>query len=351
MKYRVLGRSGLKVSELCLGAMTFGEDWGFGASREESRKQFDVFAEAGGNFIDTANVYCNGTSEQLLGRFIGPARQQYVISSKYSLSTCHADPNGGGNTRKSMTRAVEQSLRRLATDCIDVYWLHAWDAVTPIDEVMRGLDDLLRAGKILYAGVSNTPAWVVAQANTLAEWRGWSRFVGLQVEYNLIERSVERELLPMAQAHGMSVLAWSPLAGGVLTGKYVLDGDSIHIDDTRRGAEHNGERLTRESMHAASVLAQVAAELERPPAQVALNWLRQRASEPIPIVAGRTLEQFRQNLGCVDFEIDPARLARLDAASSISPGFPQRFLACEPLRHAMFGARRHLFDMPREARP
>jgi aryl-alcohol dehydrogenase-like predicted oxidoreductase len=351
MRYKLLGQTGLRVSELCLGTMTFGQEWGFGATDEVSKAMFDAFVEAGGNFIDTANTYCNGTSERLLGAFVASDRHRFVIGSKYALSTCHDDPNAGGNTRKSMVLAVEQSLRRLGTDYLDVYWMHAWDAVTPVDEVMRGLDDLVRAGKILYAGVSNTPAWVVSQANTLAQLRGWSRFVGLQVEYNLLERTAERELIPMAQAHGLSLLAWSPLAGGVLSGTYLLAGDEVHIGATLRGAQHNGERLTRESMHLVSVLVRLASELERPPSQVALNWLRQSKVQPIPIVAGRTLEQMQQNLGCLDFEIDPDRLAQLDAASGISLGFPQRFLAYEPLRHALYGAKRHLFDPPLQGHP
>lgn len=340
MRYRLLGESGLRVSELCLGTMTFGEEWKFGASPEVSRAMFDAFCEAGGNFIDTANTYTFGSSERLVGEFIAGERDYFVVSSKYSLSTRGDDPNAGGNQRKNMRQAVEHSLRQLKTDFIDLYWLHAWDALTPVEEVMRGLDDLVRTGKILYVGVSNTPAWVVAQANTLAEMRGWTRFVGLQAEYNLLERTAERELLPMAKALGIGVLAWAPLAGGVLSGKYVLKGDVIHLDDSLRGAPLNGERLTREAMQIVAALVEVASELGRPPAQVALNWLRQSPSAAIPIVAGRTLAQMTQNLGCLAFTIDQPLIDRLDAATDISLGFPQRFLASEPLRHALFGAHR-----------
>ena len=220
MRYRLLGHSGLRVSELCLGAMTFGEDWGWGSSKVQSREVLDAFFEAGGNFIDTANVYTNGTSETLLGEFLAGNRQHAVLATKYTNAMPGTDPNAGGNQRKNMVQSIEASLKRLRTDYVDLYWLHIWDQMTPIDEVMRAFDDLVRQGKILYAGVSDMPAWVAAQANTLAELRGWTRFVGLQIEYSLIERTVERELLPMAQSLGIGVTAWSPLAGGVLTGKY-----------------------------------------------------------------------------------------------------------------------------------
>src|ERR1700677_2979038 len=214
MRYKLLGNSGLRVSELCLGTMTFGEDWGWGSSKEESRKVYDAFLEAGGNFIDTANVYTNGTSERLLGEFMAGHRDRGVLASKYSNAVPGNDPNAAGNQRKSMMQAVEASLKRLKCDYIDLYWLHIWDQITPIEEVMRAFDDLVRQGKILYAGVSDMPAWVIAKANTLADLQGWTPFVGLQIEYSLIERTPERELLPMAADLGLGVTAWSPLAGG-----------------------------------------------------------------------------------------------------------------------------------------
>src|SRR6202162_3279081 len=219
MKYRLLGNSGLRVSEAALGTMTFGEDWGCGASKDESRNVYDAFREAGGNFIDTANVYTNGTSETLLGEFMRGHRDKVVLATKYTNAAPGDDANAAGNHRKSMVQALEASLKRLKTDYIDLYWLHIWDQITPIEEVMRAFDDLVRQGKILYAGVSDMPAWVVAKANTLADLRGWTPFVGLQIEYSLIERTPERELLPMAADLGLGVTAWSPLAGGVLTGK------------------------------------------------------------------------------------------------------------------------------------
>src|SRR5271163_4252723 len=219
MRYKLLGKSGLRVSELCLGTMTFGEDWGWGSSMDESRKVYDAFLEAGGNFIDTANVYTNGTSEQLLGEFMAGHRDKIVLATKYTNAGPGKDPNAAGNHRKSMVQALEASLKRLKTDYIDLYWLHIWDQITPIEEVMRAFDDLVRQGKILYAGVSDMPAWLVAKANTLAELRGWSPFVGLQIEYSLVERTPERDLVPMAAARELGVTAWSPLAGGILTGK------------------------------------------------------------------------------------------------------------------------------------
>src|SRR3989442_1040354 len=206
--------------------MTFGDDWGWGAAKDEARKVYDAFREAGGNFIDTANVYTNGTSESFLGEFMEGHRQSVVLAKKYTNSFPGADPNAAGNHRKNMMQAVEASLKRLRTDYIDLYWVHIWDQITPVEEVMRGLDDLVRAGKVLYTGISDAPAWWVAQANTLAYLRGWSPFVGLQIEYSLIERTVERELIPMAKALNIGVTAWSPLAGGVLTGKYHGHGGS-----------------------------------------------------------------------------------------------------------------------------
>ena len=223
MRYKLLGKSGLRVSELCLGTMTFGDvwqDWGLATSNDESRKIFDGFAEAGGNFIDTANKYNEGKSESLLGEFIESDRDHFVVATKYTLSTREGDPNACGNHRKNMVRALEASLKRLKTDYIDLYWVHAWDFMTPVEEVMRGLDDMVRAGKVLYLGISDTPAWIVSQANTLAEVHGWSPFVGLQIEYSLAQRDPERDLLPMARAFDLAVTPWSPLAGGILSGKY-----------------------------------------------------------------------------------------------------------------------------------
>ena len=220
MRYKLLGHSGLRVSELALGTMTFGEDWGWGASKEESRRMFDAFAQAGGNFIDTANRYTNGTSEKYVGEFVAAERERFVVATKYSLFMRRDDPNASGNHRKNMIQSLEASLKRLNIDYIDLYWVHAWDFMTPVEEVMRALDDMVRAGKILYVGVSDTPAWIVSRANMLAELRGWSRFVGLQIRYNLVDRAAERDLLPMARALDLAVTPWNVLGAGVLTGKY-----------------------------------------------------------------------------------------------------------------------------------
>src|SRR5258705_4344863 len=226
MNYRLLGKSGLRVSEFCLGTMTFGEDWGWGSSKDDAKKIYDAFREAGGNFIDTANIYTDGTSESFLGEFQEGNRESVVLATKYSNAAPGTDPNAAGNHRKNMMEAVEASLKRLKTDYIDLYWVHIWDQITPVEEVMRGLDDLVRQGKVLYVGISDAPAWWIAQANTLAHLRGWSSFIGLQIEYSLIERTVERELIPMAKALNLGVTAWSPLARGVLTGKYHAHGSS-----------------------------------------------------------------------------------------------------------------------------
>src|ERR1700674_3388459 len=224
MKYRLLGKSGLRVSEAALGTMTFGDEWGWGSPKAEAQKVYETYREAGGNFIDTANFYTNGTSATFLGEFMQGHRESVVLATKYSNAAPGNDPNAAGNHRKSMMQAVEASLERLQTDYIDLYWVHMWDGITPVEEVMRGLDDIVRQGKVLYAGISDAPAWWIAQANTLAVLRGWTQFIGLQIEYSLVERTVERELIPMSKALNLGVLAWSPLARGVLSGKYHGEG-------------------------------------------------------------------------------------------------------------------------------
>jgi len=321
MNYKLLGKSGLRVSELCLGAMTFGEDWGWGANRDESRAIFDAFAAAGGNFIDTADGYTNGTSEKFVGEFVGGERERYVIATKFSFNSHPGDPNAGGNHRKHMTEALHGSLRRLGTDYVDLYWMHAWDELTPVEEVMRALDDLVRAGKVLYVGISDAPAWWVARANTLAELNGWTPFVGLQIEYNLIERTPERELLPMAEALGLTVTPWSPLASGWLTGKYAGKAkEARRLDQTPAFAK----RTERNTAIAATVV-KVARAAGKTPAQVALNWLRARP-DTIPILGARTLSQFQDNLDCLKWSLKPKQLAQLDEVSHIDLGFPRDFL-------------------------
>jgi aryl-alcohol dehydrogenase-like predicted oxidoreductase/quinol monooxygenase YgiN len=337
MRYLALGRSGLRVSELCLGTMTFGEDWQFGASKEESRAIWGAYRDAGGNFIDGANTYTQGTSETLIGEFMKGERSRVVLATKYSLSTDPDDVNAGGNHRKSLRHAVEDSLKRLGTDYVDLLWIHAWDGMTPVEETMRALDDLVRSGKALYVGASNMPAWLTAQAGTLAELRGWSRFVGIQAEYSLIERSAEHELLPMAQAFGMAALAWAPLGGGVLAGGYKLQGTEVHIGETKRGARMNRERIDHRTMEIAQEAAAVAEEIGATPAQVALAWMRQNGKGVLPIVGARTRKQCEQNLASLSLSLDAAHMRRLNDASADKPPFPHGFLASAPLRYALFG--------------
>lgn len=334
MKYRVLGRSGLKVSELCLGTMTFGEDWGFGASKEESRKQFDIFTAAGGNFIDTANVYTKGTSERFVGEFVKSDRDRFVVATKYSIATRFDDINAWGNSRKNLVQSVDASLQRLGLDRIDLYWVHVADFITPADELMRALDDVVRAGKVVYVGVSDTPAWQVAQANTLAELRGWSRFVGLQIEYSLIERTPERDLLPMAAALGLSVTPWGPIGGGVLSGKYSVGWET---PDSKRVAA-NRHRFSDRNMKIAGEVKAVADELGRTSAQVAIAWTMGRGDHgTIPIVGARTATQLEESLGAVDVVFTPEHLRRLDAISRVDLGFPHDFLARPSMTRTLRG--------------
>src|SRR6202521_5738832 len=294
MKYRLFGNSGLRVSEASLGTMTFGEDWGWGAPKDESRKIYDAYRAAGGNFIDTANLYTNGSSENLVGEFIHDHRQSVVLATKYSNAMAGNDPNAAGNHRKSMVQALEASLRRLKTHYIDLYWLHIWDQMTPVEEVMRAFDDLVRAGKVLYVGISDAPAWVVAKSNTMAQLRGWTRYVGLQIEYSLLERTVERELVPMAKDQQMSVLAWSPLRTGLLTGKYLPENvKQSQAEGSRMHSEMmKGFGTVEESTHATvREIVAVGKELGVSAAQVALAWLRTRPVPVIAIIGARKLAQ------------------------------------------------------------
>jgi aryl-alcohol dehydrogenase-like predicted oxidoreductase len=320
VRYKLFGRSGLRVSELFMGAMTFGEQGGVGAPLAECRRMVDAYADAGGNVIDTAVNYRGGASESIVGELLEGRRDRFVLATKYTLSRDGHDPNAAGGHRKNLMLSLETSLRRLRTDYIDVYWVHIWDRRTPIEETMRALDDAVRAGKILYVGISDAPAWVVARANTLAEWRGWSPFVGLQVPYNLLKRDVERELLPVARAFGMSVAAWGPLASGVLTGKY-----------TRPGAEP-GSRVAAGSVtereHAvARQVQEVADELGCSPAQVALAWTMARDPAVHPILGARRLDQLLDNLAVLDCQLPTEAVDRLNAATGFQIGFPTDFIA------------------------
>jgi aryl-alcohol dehydrogenase-like predicted oxidoreductase len=321
MRYKLFGRSGLRVSELCLGTMTFGEDWGWGASKAESRKIFDLFAEAGGNFIDTASRYTEGTSEKFVGEFVAADREHFVVATKYTLFSRRNDPNASGNHRKNLRQSLEASLKRLNMDHVDVLWVHAWDFMTPVEEVLRALDDLVRAGKVLYLGISNTPAWIVSQANTLAGFLGWSPFVGLQIEYSLIERGPERDLLPMARAFDLAVTPFSVLASGALSGKYNQPGAA----DGDRAARWG--RTNERNMAVAAEVVAIAAEAGCTPAQVAMNWVRQQPGVMIPIVGARSEAQARDNLACLSYSLTEAQLQRLDDVSRSALGYPLDFLA------------------------
>ena len=340
MKYRLLGNSGLRVSEAALGTMTFGEEWGWGTAKDESRKVYDAFREAGGNFIDTANLYTSGASESFLGEFMEGHRQSVVLATKYTNAAPGKDPNASGNQRKNMMQAVEASLKRLHTDYIDLYWVHIWDQLTPVEEVMRGLDDLVRAGKVLYVGISDAPAWWISQANTVAQLRGWSPFIGLQIEYSLIERTVERELIPMAKALNVGVTAWSPLAGGVLTGKYHGQGASDQKGEAGRMSGEMMKDFLPEQQRADRVVAavkSVADEVDRSLAQVALAWLRTRPVPVIPIIGARKLSQLQDNLASFDLTLSSGQVETLDEASRIELGFPYDLYRKELPRTFMYG--------------
>ncbi len=341
MRYKLLGRSGLRVSELCLGTMTFGEDWGWGASKEDSRKIFDMFSEAGGNFIDTASNYTNGTSERYVGEFVASDRDYFIIATKYTLRRPGSNPkdlNAGGNQRKNMMRTVEASLKRLNTDYIDLLYLHVWDFTTPVDEVLRGLDDLVRSGKILYVGISDTPAWIASQAQVIAELRGWSRFVAYQGEYNLLERGIERDVLPMTRALGMTVLAFSLLAGGVLTGKF--NRPAAPEEHTRARSASEQERA------AAEAVLQVAAETGYTASQVAINWVRQQSEHIIPVLGARRLAQIEDNLGALGFSLSEEHLARLSAVNPPASEFPHSFWNDFVRRELIFGEQVDNLEMP-----
>jgi aryl-alcohol dehydrogenase-like predicted oxidoreductase len=336
MRYKLLGRSSLRVSELALGTMTFGEDWGWGASKEESRRIFDRFAEAGGNFIDTANNYTEGTSERFVGEFVGSDREHFVVATKYTLSTRKDDPNAGGNHRKNMVQALEASLRRLDTEYVDLLWLHMWDGVTPLEEVLRAFDDLVRTGKVLHVGFSDTPAWVVARAAAVAELRGWTIPVAVQAPYSLADRSLEREVLPMARALGMAVTTWGLLEGGVLTGKY----NQRSGEPRRYGDEPQSERELSLALEVRKVADQVGCS----PAQVAIGWVRQQHGSIVPIVGARTETQIKDDLGVLEFALTEDQLDRLSEASPIQLGFPRSFLESDHVRGLIFGQTWDLID-------
>lgn len=341
MRYKLLGKSGLRVSELCLGTMTFGETWGWGASKDESRAMFNRFTELGGNFIDTSVNYTDGTAEEFLGEFLAPNRDNYVVATKYTLTKPdNPDPNGGGNSRKNMMKSIDRSLKRLRTDHIDVYYLHMWDFMTPVEEVLRGLDDLVRQGKVLYIAISDTPDWIVAEANAISELRGWARFIGLQIPYSLLDRAVERSLLPMAKHWDMTVLPWGLLEAGILTGKFLTKPD----EPTRVNASEF--KMSERTTNVVLEVQKIAQETRRSMAQVAINWIRQQpAAQMIPIIGARSVKQLDDNLACLEWTLTPEQWSRLDTVSKIDMGFPHGFLDKNPY---VFGATYDKIDNHRQ---
>ena len=322
MKYRLLGSSGMRVSEVAMGTMTFGEDWGWGASKDVSRRIFERFAEAGGNFVDTSNNYTNGTAEMFVGEFLEADRDHFVLATKFSLSTRPADPNAGGNHPKNMVQALDASLRRLRTDRIDLYWLHMWDFTTPVEDILYALDTQVRAGKVLHIGFSDTPAWVIARAHAIAAVRGWAKPVAVQVPYGLADRDPERESLPMANTLGLAVTAWGVLSGGVLTGKY----EAASVEPRRYGDDPQSDR----ELALATEIRAVADEAKCSPAQAAIGWvLAQRRGTLIPILGARTEEQMVDDVAALEVELTEQQLERLDHASAVRLGFPLDFLLSE----------------------
>lgn len=331
MRYKLLGNTGMKVSEISLGTMTFGDDWGWGADKKECKKMWNAYVDRGGNFIDTANFYTGGSSERFVGEFMLHNRDYFVCATKYTLANPEAkDPNLGGNSRKNMMQSVEASLKRLNTDYIDLLWLHIWDGFTPIEEVMRAFEDLVKQGKVLHIGFSDTPAWIVSRGHTIAQQLGWAPVTSIQVEYSLVQRDIERELLPMADELGMSVLAWSPLKGGLLTGKYTREG--AETEGARHVVNDAVDRIAADkNLEIAKKVDEVADEIGVSSAQTALNWVRQR-SNVIPIVGTRKLNQLEDLMKVLDWELSDEHLEKLNEVSKIELGFPHDFRNSENIR-------------------
>lgn len=322
--------------------MTFGSDWGWGAGSDEARRIFETYLDRGGNFIDTANQYTGGTAERLTGEFAAGRRDRLVVATKYTLATREGDPNSGGNHRKSMLLSVEASLERLKTDYIDVLYLHIWDNTTPVEEILRAMDDLVRAGKVLYVGISDTPAWQVSRMQAIAGLRGWAPLIALQIEYSLIERTVERDLIPMAAEMGLGVIPWSPLASGVLAGKYTRAdlepaGGVAGAVGTRKDIAAANGSLTERGLAIADVVRDVAQEMGKMPSQIALAWTMLNPAVTAPIIGARTLAQLEDNLGALDVQLTESQRARLETASAVELGFPHEFLKRPLTRAVAFG--------------
>lgn len=340
--YRLLGRSGLKVSPMALGTMTFGTEWGFGADEATSRTLFDRYVEHGGNFIDTANYYTGGSSETMIGRFATGRRDRLVIATKYTLPMRFGDPNSGGNSRRAMVRAVEDSLARLGTDYIDILYLHAWDFTTSVEEVLRAMDDLVAAGKVVYLGLSDIPAWQASRMQAIAELRGWSPFVAMQVEYNLVERTVERDLVPMSREMGMGIVAWSPLASGLLTGKY--DRADLVKDRAAKGSRaaiaNEAGAIPERTFAVIDAVRQVAETRKVPPAAVALAWLLSQPGPVTPLIGARSVDQLDGNLAALDVDLTDSELDFLARMSAIELGFPHDYLRRPSVVQNIYGGLR-----------
>jgi aryl-alcohol dehydrogenase-like predicted oxidoreductase len=337
MKYNILGKSGLRVSELCLGTMTFGTDWGWGADKETSQSIFNTYVENGGNFIDTANSYTNGNSELFIGEFTKSERDKFVIATKFTQLNNDQNINSSGNHRKSMILSVEQSLKRLQTDYIDLLWLHCWDKITPIEEVLRALNDLVSSGKVLYIGISDTPAWVISKAQAIAEILKWNCFIGNQFEYSLVQRTAERELIPMSQNFGLTNVAWGPLGAGVLTGKY-LNNEQGRI---QQAEAFYGGMLNERNNKIAKVVLELAKQKSVTPSQISLKWLLQK--NIIPIVGAKTQNQITENLNSINIELTTNELELLNSSSEIELGFPHDFLNSDPLKYLMYNGQLNNF--------
>jgi aryl-alcohol dehydrogenase-like predicted oxidoreductase len=350
MRLKLLGRSGLRVSEMALGTMTFGTDWGWGSDKEESRRVFDAYVDAGGNFIDTANRYTFGTSERYVGEFIKGDRDRFCLATKFTITHPHmqGDPNAGGSHRKSLMFNLRRSLERLGTDYVDLLWVHMWDRLTPIEETLRALDDVVASGKVHYIGWSDAPAWVVSRANAIAELRGWTRFNALQLKYSLVERTPERELLPMARELDLAVTPWAIVGAGVLTGKYTREGGTDGTERLLTEEERARVSLTERNLAIAREVDAVAAEAGCSSSQAAIAWMRSRPGVIVPILGARSVEQLEDNLGALDVNLAPGQLERLDEVSAIDPGFPTDFLESKMVRDLMYGGR---FDDIDDHRP
>ncbi|RZT88134.1 aryl-alcohol dehydrogenase-like predicted oxidoreductase [Pseudonocardia sediminis] len=340
--YRLLGRSGLRVSPLALGTATFGTEWGWGAEKEQARALFDTYVEHGGNFVDTASTYTDGSSERLLGEFIREHRERLVVATKYTTLRTAGDPNSGGPHRKSLFASVEASLRRLGTDVIDLLYLHVWDFTTPVEEILRGLDDLVRQGKVHYVAMSNVPAWEISRMQAIADLRGWTPLVALQPEYSLINRAAERDLIPMAREMGLGVTPFSPVGGGVLAGRYTR-ADLAGAAGTRPGESNRKTfnaglgMVTERTLTIADVVGDIASETDRTPAQIALAWVLDNPGVTAPVIGARTAEQLLGNLGALDVDLTAEQLARLDSVSAIDLGYPHDLLAGDHARAVSAG--------------